>query len=268
MSDGWTKIKTQDLRVGDRVRLGKREGTILAIEPGRMKSTKITIDDKGKPLVGLPGAPWDARRTGGPESAEPAGSISEDSATQSMGVPPTAPSKKGGKGKMIAGIVGAFIVLGIVINLFDSGGDDSAAPASSSAPAVSSTTAPVVPSTTVEPSPTPSTTVVDNVAEGKRIANKIIKNKIGLKAIGFPCDWQERKNDAGLVYMTACEKHGILLATSPNHSDVQDWMHSMQDQMDSGYGVLGHHYAVTTVSKANQNRLWDLLGADGERVDL
>ncbi len=63
--------------------------------------------------------------------------------------------------------------------------------------------------------------------------------------------------------MTACEKEQILLATSPNHADVQDWMNSMKDQLGHGYGTLGKNYAVTTPSQDPRNRLWDLLGAGG-----
>lgn len=108
----------------------------------------------------------------------------------------------------------------------------------------------------------------EDMAEYKETAEKIT-DELSLE-IGFPdCEWEKRDgSEHAIVYMTVCESDGLILAAG-DKSGVKVWTDSMQDDDDvSGWAVLGEDYSLFAIDKGNALRAYDLLGADGEVIDL
>lgn len=71
----------------------------------------------------------------------------------------------------------------------------------------------------------------------------------------------------GIVDQWGCDKHEIIVATDTSHSGVKVWTDAMKKE-GQGYGLLGDKYVVLTSERGTQNQLWDILGADDERIDF
>lgn len=63
-------VRTADLRVGDRVTVGRRTGTVTGLEPGPRGTLLITVDGSDLPLVGWPTSEWSVHRGHGHATVE------------------------------------------------------------------------------------------------------------------------------------------------------------------------------------------------------
>ena len=205
---------------------------------------------------------------------------------------PSKPKKPASKSKKIilwvgGGIVGLFILAVIIGSIgvanSDGGWEGARAEQSASdaakaqdkadAEASESTAAPSTetsaPATTeaakAKPEPKKSSTpkTKDESSVDKDAAT--YRETLSMEGIGFDCEWKQRDATEGIVRIDICESSELMLATGDG---AGVWAKSVGSDLGEGWAVVGEDYAVVSPDHGTVNRAYDLLGADGEVMDL
>ncbi|WP_104137226.1 hypothetical protein [Cryobacterium sp. Y62] len=121
-------------------------------------------------------------------------------------------------------------------------------------------------------SPEPSTDTVEEEPTDAALSQEVAAGYIETLSLGFPdCDWtpaDSSSSETAIVYMTSCTSDELILATS-DQSAVKVWAEDMATNTDlNGYVIRGDDYALFALDKGNLALARDLLGGDGEVVDL
>ncbi|QUL79913.1 hypothetical protein [Brevibacterium sp. SMBL_HHYL_HB1] len=83
----------------------------------------------------------------------------------------------------------------------------------------------------------------------------------------FDCDWKDNTDEGDIVHTEVCEDEELMLAAG-DKSSVKVWLDGMKEKAPGGYAVVSDEYVLTTTDKGTANHAWDVLGADGEVIEL
>ena len=89
--------------------------------------------------------------------------------------------------------------------------------------------------------------------------------KVRLSLTFGECDWQTNENLQHSV-VTYCERDGVMLIVASGPNSVESYIEDYESEVPYGYYVTEDNWVVMTNSQGDANRVWDVMGATGDRV--
>lgn len=79
------------------------------------------------------------------------------------------------------------------------------------------------------------------------------------------CEWETNENLQHSV-VTYCERDGVMLIIASGPNSVESYIEDYEENTPVGYYVTEDNWVVMTNSQEDANRVWDVMGATGDRV--